>query len=214
MFLKKRQPKIFCIGANKTGTTSLETALTDLGYRMGNQPTGELLFKEYAKRNFKPLLQFCYTADAFQDAPFSYQHTFIPLDQHFPNAKFILTVRDTEEQWYQSLVRFHTQLFMSGERIPTVSDLQKVIYRYPGFVWEVRKHVFGFSEKDDPYDPEIWKKHYRTHNESVRNYFQNKNNFLEINLSEKDAYNKMCEFLGKTPLYDFFPWKNKTSGLS
>ncbi len=209
-FGKHKKEKIFCIGANKTGTTSLEKALTDLGYKMGDQRVGELLFKEYAHRNFKPIIDFCYTADAFQDAPFSFQHTFIPLDQHFPNAKFILTVRDSESQWYDSLIRFHNQLFKKGEGVPTMEDLKNVPYHYKGFVWEVRNLVFGFQEEDDPYDREVWIRHYRTHNAAVRDYFRNKTNFLEINLSDIQAYQKMCEFLRKDPLYDSFPWENKS----
>ena len=36
-FMPASRQKIFCIGMNKTGTTSLETAFTDLGYKLGNQ---------------------------------------------------------------------------------------------------------------------------------------------------------------------------------
>jgi len=81
---------VFCIGLVKTGTTSLERALKDLGYRLGDQRKGEALLPAYAVRNFRPIVEFCLTADAFQDAPFSYPFTYIALDQSFPNARFIL----------------------------------------------------------------------------------------------------------------------------
>ena len=67
--------KIFCIGLSKTGSTSLERALKDLGYRLGDQHQGELLLPVYAARNFRPIVEFCLTADAFQDAPFSFPFT-------------------------------------------------------------------------------------------------------------------------------------------
>lgn len=42
--LFKRKPtrrKVFCVGRNKTGTTTLFDALQGLGYRMGDQLTAE-----------------------------------------------------------------------------------------------------------------------------------------------------------------------------
>src|SRR5690606_32403789 len=102
---------MFCIGLNKTGTTTLETGLKAFNYKMGDQKTGELLFKDWYKRDFKKIIALAKTADAFQDAPFSFPFTFIALDQHFPNAKFILTVRDSPEQWYKSLTTFHSKLW-------------------------------------------------------------------------------------------------------
>ncbi|NNK80793.1 MAG: hypothetical protein HKO93_04780, partial [Flavobacteriales bacterium] len=66
-----KSSKIFCIGANKTGTTSVEKALIDLGYRMGDQKKALHLIEDYKRREFKPIIRFCKTADAFQDAPFS-----------------------------------------------------------------------------------------------------------------------------------------------
>ena len=50
--------KVFCIGFPKTGTTSLEKALKDLGYRLGDQHQGELLVAAYAARNFKAIIDF------------------------------------------------------------------------------------------------------------------------------------------------------------
>ena len=54
----RNEPKVFCIGLNKTGTTSLELALQELGYRMGNQPTAELLIEPWARRDFGPIIEF------------------------------------------------------------------------------------------------------------------------------------------------------------
>jgi hypothetical protein len=73
--------KVFCIGLSRTGTTSLEQALRDLGYRLGDQHQGELLLPQYAVRNFRPIVEFCLTADAFQDAPFSFPFIYLALDQ-------------------------------------------------------------------------------------------------------------------------------------
>ncbi len=213
MFSKKNKLKIFCIGAGKTGTTSIEKALSDFGYKMGNQEKGELLLNDYAKRNFKAIVNFCKTADAFQDAPFCFQHTYQALDQYFPNAKFILTVRDSDEQWYNSLINFHSKKFAEGKRTPTWQDLKKASYRYNGYVAEVRKKVFGVFEDEEPYDEEKLKQYYNTHNAAVIDYFKNKENLLLLNVAKEDAYKTLCTFLKKDPLYDTFPWKNKTSEI-
>lgn len=102
--------KTFCIGLNKTGTSSLEVVLRDLGYRMGNQLVAERMFDRWVTRDFRWLAEFCETADAFQDAPFSFPFTFTYLDQVFPGSKFILTERDSPDQWYDSVVRWNETL--------------------------------------------------------------------------------------------------------
>ena len=48
--------KVFCIGRNKTGTTSVERALQDMGYRLGNQRAGELLLEDWARRDFRRIV--------------------------------------------------------------------------------------------------------------------------------------------------------------
>src|SRR5438105_10212168 len=97
--------KVFCVGLNKTGTTSLEAALGALGYRLGKQHCGEQLLKSWQRRDFRPIIELAHTADAFQDIPFGLPYTFIVLDAVFPAARFILTERDNAQQWYESLAR-------------------------------------------------------------------------------------------------------------
>ena len=57
--------KVFCIGLNKTGTTSLEKAMKDFGFLVGDQRQGELLFRDWVKRDFKRLVKYCKTAVFF-----------------------------------------------------------------------------------------------------------------------------------------------------
>src|SRR5690606_21421655 len=142
MFLKKKKTKVFCIGAGKTGTTSIEKALSDFGFKMGDQIKAELLLDDYAKRNFKAIIEYCKTADAFQDAPFCFQHTYQALDQSFPNSKFILTIRDSDDQWYQSLLNFHKKTVNKENKVPSWDDLNNSTYRYKGYRADVRKNVF------------------------------------------------------------------------
>ncbi|MEK6334559.1 MAG: sulfotransferase [Acidobacteriota bacterium] len=206
------EEKVFCIGFPKTGTTSLGQALEDLGFRLGDQRQGELLLQAYVARNFKAIVEFCLTADAFQDAPFCFPFTYIALEQSFPNAKFVLSVRDNADQWYRSLVRFHGNLF-SGGRVPVKDDLVKASYCYPGYVWEAMRLVWNTPEDDIYYKPTMVS-YYDRHNSDVRDYFRFKSNILEVNLSDKRAYQRFCDFLAKKPVAKNFPWLNASSPLT
>ena len=123
----KGKVKYFCIGMNKTGTTSLKFLFEDLGFHVGDQRKAEILTgKFYLDQNFKPIIDYCQSAQVFQDIPFSYPDTYKYLDKAYPNSKFILTVRNDSEQWYNSVIQFHAKLFGSDGRIPTGNDLKKV----------------------------------------------------------------------------------------
>jgi len=202
------QEKVFCIGCNKTGTTSLKLALHDLGYRVGLQLSGELLLKKYLARDFTPIVEFCTTADAFQDIPFSLPYTYVILDHYFRNAKYILSVRDSDEQWFSSLVSFHSTV-LGGGSVPTIDTLKKHPYAYEGFCWDAKCRAMPSTESD-PYDKQSNLAFYNDHNRSVRTYFREKNNLLELNLAEPGAYLKFCRFLGREPVAEDFPWANRS----
>jgi hypothetical protein len=187
--------KVFCIGANKTGTTSLERALTDMGYRLGDQAGGELLLRDWIKRDFRRIIHLCSTADAFQDVPFSLPYTYQAVDQAFPGSRFVLSVRRSGEEWYQSLVRFHTRIVAKG-RQPTAGDLKQFAYRYPGYLWEVQQHLFGIREGQE-YNRRIYIEQYERHNEDVRRYFRFRgDSLLVVDLASADAMLSLCRFLG------------------
>lgn len=206
--------KIFCIGLNKTGTTTIEKVLESFDYKMGDQSTGELLIHDWFSRNFRKISEFCKTADAFQDIPFSLPFTYIFLDQFFPEAKFILTIRDDVEQWYISLTKFHSKLWGNGKEIPSITQLKKAKYRYEGYAFDANKMIFN-TPINDPYHKKTLKNYYSSHVNSVIEYFRSKpNKLIVVNVSNKDDYFKLCEFLDKKPIGDDFPWENKTEEIN
>lgn len=206
----KRKPKIFCIGQNKTGTTTIETVLKGFDYQLGNQVQGEWLLDAWYTRDFKSIIKFCKTAEAFQDVPFSLPYTFEHLDVAFPNAKFILTERDSAEQWYQSLTKFHSKLWAEGKRIPTAADLKAATYRKLGYAYQFNQFVFNTPETD-VYNEAILKAHYLNYNQTVKNYFKSRpEKLLVINVANAKDYSTLCSFLNQTPKGDNFPWVNKT----
>ena len=199
--LEPIEPKVFCVGRNKTGTTSMAAALELLGYRMGNQQEGELLIEDWAKRDFRSLVAYCRKSDGFQDSPFSLNFTFQAMDQEFPGSKFVLTIRDSADQWYASFVRFHIMRLRerTGEnRLPTARDLQEDPYIYPGYLWRLWQLVGWSSARDDPYDKELLVKQYDEHNRLVQDYFRHRpDDLLVLNLSESAAMQRLCSFLKK-----------------
>lgn len=201
--------KVFCIGFNKTGTTSLERILKEFGYCMGKQRDGELLLDDWIKRDFKRIIELCHTADAFQDVPFSLPFTYQVLDQAFPGSKFILTERDSPEVWYDSARRFHTRLIGKG-RLPTGSDLQAFEYVHKGWLLKSKKAVYGV-EDSDIYNKEAHLRQYKLHNASVRDYFSlRQDQLLTLNLKAPDAMETLCRFLNVRFTGQTMPHLNKS----
>jgi hypothetical protein len=211
--LKKNKAKIFCIGLNKTGTTTIERVFSEFEYKLGDQNKGELLIHDWFNRKYKSIIDFSKSADAFQDIPFSLPTTFMFLEQYFKNAKFILTIRDTEDQWYESITKFHSKLWSDGIRKPTLDDLKKAAYCYKGFAFDSNRYMFSTPE-NDPYNEAILKKYYSNHNYLVLEYFKSRpNKLIVINVTRDEDYLRLCKFLGKKPKSEKFPWENKTSTI-
>ena len=169
--------------------------MKSLGYKLGNQAKGESLVNEWAVRDFKNIVKLCKTADAFQDIPFSFDFTYTVLDYAFPDSKFILTVRNNKDEWYESLTRFHTKI-VGKDRLPTADDLKEFAYRYKGFLWYAQQVHFDIDETT-VYDYKIYTDQYEMHNYRVKEYFKYRpEDLLILNLSEDNAMEKLYTFLG------------------
>lgn len=201
--------KTFCIGFNKTGTTSLEKFMSIHGFRCGDQRRGELLMTDYTEGRWQGLKDLVDSADFFQDLPFSAPGTFRVLDETYPGSRFILTLRDSPEQWYRSLVEFHRRVFGRGERIPTRRDLETADYRYPGFAWQVNRALYD-SPSEDPYRREDLIAAYENHRREVLAHFRGRKNLLTLEISDPKAVDKLADFLNIEPRLETMPWLNKT----
>ena len=211
--LVKGKPKIFCIGRNKTGTTSIKKVFKDLGFIVGDQHNAEELLPYYKAGNFDPIIKYCLSAQVFQDFPFSCPETFKYVDKAYPGSKFILTVRDSPEQWYQSLINFHSKLFGKG-KIPDKEALQQANYCWKGWVWECNRILYS-SPETDIYNRTILINSYNEYNECVKNYFSNRpNDFIVLNISKTESYSQLMNFLGIESSFTSFPWENKTEKIT
>lgn len=204
--------KYFCIGHNKTGTTSLKRAFKDLGFTIGDQRRAERLLPNYLRNDFDSIINYCRYAQVFQDFPFSYPETFKHLDKAFPNSKFILSVRDSPEHWYNSITRFHTKKFGNG-KLPTKQDLQNSNYINKGWAWESFRAMYDTPE-DDLYNREMLIEAYKHHNNTIIDYFHSRpDDLIVLNLSDEGSYQQLMGFLNIASPHKDFPWENRTQTI-
>ena len=204
------RPKVFGIGMGKTGTTSLERAFIELGYRIGPQATFERHFDAWAAGEFGAFLADIERFEAFQDVPFCLPKAYRLLYEHFPNSKFVLTVRDSSIQWYDSLCRFHSKLFGREGALPTEADLMAAKYVSPGWLYRVSQ-VYG-TPPGRPYHRPTLLRVYETHLREVQRFFANHpRSLLVLNVAERDAYSLLTAFLSLRPVRRSFPHLNKSS---
>lgn len=153
--------KVFGVGLSKTGTTSLNKALEILGYRTIHYPPLTSipdLFKSF---------------DAGTDTPVAC--SFEELDSHYPNSKFILTLRD-EASWLRS-AELHF-----ADRVVKEPWKRELRHRlYGGVTW----------------DPARFLRAYRQHNQRVLRYFLDRpGDLLVMNIVAGDGWESLCAFLG------------------
>lgn len=178
-------PKVFCIGYQKTGTTSINLALTRLGYRVASVFGRDLPLEEIRRTYVARGLEFARTHDAVEDMPFPL--IFRELDAAFPGSRFILTWRETD-RWLAS-IRDH---FGANPGV-----LQQLAYGEdaPAPVG----HEARYAEV------------YDRHNAEVRDYFRDRpTDLLEMNLSKGEGWEALCGFLGRPAPDEPFPRTNTT----
>jgi len=169
--------KVFCVGLPKTGTSSLTMALKELGYTVRHWP------------DINRVVDTAEKMDALTDGTVI-SHMEV-LDRLWPDARFILTVRD-EEEWIKSC-RWH---YTEHIHLKDLSPVQK---------WS-RRVVWGVED----YDEQIFRSVSRAHTPHVLEYFKNRpDKLLIMNICAGDGYEKLCPFLGLPVLNKRFPYRNR-----
>lgn len=175
--------KVFCIGFQKSGTTSLEAALKILGYRVCGVIGRDLSMAELRAKGLDLAITTAAKYDAVQDMPWPI--FFRELDAAYPGSKFILTVRDPE-RWYRSIADH----FMP-----------------PGT--EMEGWTYGADARTPHGNKERYIEVYARHNQSVRDHFKDRpGDLLEMNLTKGDGWEMLCPFLGRSIPSWTFPRKN------
>lgn len=185
--------KIFNIGFPKTGTTSLNKALTQLGFISIHNPKG---FRKQA-------MEGCYRfePDNWQAITNFGEHFYPQLDQAYPDSKFILTVRD-EHAWIASLKRQFGK--STGDEVGArwkwsrkIRTFMRMLARMAGSDTRIthmhaRIDIFGTYK----FHADRCLYVYRLHQKNVREYFQDRpNDFLVMNIPAGDGWEQLCPFL-------------------
>ena len=184
--------KVFCIGLAKTGTTSMGKAFEILGYSH-RQSNACRLFTQMASANTWAIHNEINQTDAFEDNPWPIWYKW--LYKHYPESKFILTVRKDPEVFYDSLFRNAIKPSKKNHRM-----------------YYVRQTVYGIQlPTGSAIHKQVIIDKYIQHNNEVMEFFSGKDNFILMCLEQGDGWDQLCPFLGKDiPSIDF-PHKNKTS---
>jgi hypothetical protein len=182
-----RKPRIFCVGLNKTATTSLHEAFKILGFKschnVHNGKRARLLIEKALKNN-RDLLHYFDEYDVYSDMGlFSY---FKELDKSYPDSKFILNTRDAND-WVESRIRHDEGLNKSQP-----FEFKRPVDR------NQRKKLLEFREK--------------IHND-ILDHFMGRNDFLIIDVCKGEGWEKLCPFLGVPIPKKPFPYLNKTPNL-
>lgn len=167
------KPKVFGIGFQKTGTTTLGVIFEKLGYRTASYHQ----FRGFANREGLTMaeiedeaLRIAAQYDAAKDTPWPllYQN----LDRAFPGSKFIHVTRDPQA-WLASAVKDF------GE---TPNAIHQTIYGVP----------YPAGHED------VWLSRYQRHNREVQSYFAGRpDDFLSLRLEDGVTFEAVCGFLGE-----------------
>lgn len=185
--------KIFCIGLNKTGTTSLHKAFGILGLK-------SVHFKDDRGDNIKPIIRRNYLSgvdilsgiedyDAYSDWNTDKYNIeiFKEFDRQCPESKFILNTRDLDS-WLDS-----------KEKHVKRNQARKKRYPKEDIKWLV-------------VDREAWTNQYNEHHQAVYAYFAKRPEaLLTFDVTKGDGWEKLCPFLGLPIPNRPFPKKNVAS---
>lgn len=184
--------KIFGIGMCRTGTTSLASALTALGFHTldwVNPLTRELMCED----DF-------HLFDAFTDAPAC--ASFEKLYFMFPNSKFIYTVRPLES-WKKSMENLFSRVYgHSRFEDLRVAMAQTERVHYGADFSNIYLSLY-FNHKN-------YEEAYAIYDQRVRRFFQDKpeDRFLEFDVFA-GRWDELCSFTGRAKPASPFPWLNR-----
>ena len=178
--------KVFGIGFPRTGTSSLAAALNMLGIN-----TRQFPYELFSDINHDLIWEF----DGFTDEPIPLIYK--SLDAQHPSAKFIHTVRE-EREWLSSV----QWLYTTGK-----VKFKESFERYGN---QFSEEQFGTAA----FDESKFLNAYREHNQEVERYFAERpDDYLHIDLTRGEGFEKICPFLGVSLPKESFPHRNQRESM-
>lgn len=180
--------KVFGIGLSRTGTKSLHRAFALLGYRSDHFSTHLI---EFDGRELSLRAEGLEAYDALTDITAAL--FFRELDALCPEAKFVLTVRDSPS-WLSSCARHFPPLepgkWPDGKR--------KVL--------ALRRSVYGVES----FDAKRFQEAYERHTNAVLDHFaEQRERLLVLDICSGQGWQPLCEFLDLAMPRVPFPWRNR-----
>ncbi len=199
--------KIFGVGMCKTGTVSLGRAFEILGYRHchGSFITGNKLLYSYLSGDYGPIYDMIDGYDTFEDFPFCAAGAAEILDKKYPDAKFILTTRESGS-WYHSMFRY-----LPNDLIDLRSRDGLPLGPYYGLT---NYMLATFGSTDIKSNKELFVKGYEQYNQRIKDLFEDRpEKLLVVCWMEGDGWAELCDFLDKPlPALNGFPRVNINGG--
>lgn len=182
--------RVFGIGMNKTGTSSLAWALRRLGVvpvatqkLVGRAGLIQALFE---RGDYEPALRYARMYRAFEDRPWNVWDMYRRLDERYPGSRFVLTTRNPES-WWRSVERWLT--------VSKPEDARAEHYRQ-----HLRVATLGKEEMIAAY---------LAYEREVRAYFGDRRDFCELDLEAGHGWPELCALLELPEPAVAFPHANR-----
>lgn len=181
--------KIFAVGLQKTGTSTLAISLQTLGFSTLNN--NRKLYYAYLKGDTSGLKAYYDRADGYHNwpTPMVYRELY---ELYGERGRFILTVRKSPQAWLKSLKNHVLR------RTPYSNRRHRLIYGYALPHGREAEHIA----------------YYEAHNQAIRDFFREKgaeDQLLEICWENGDGWEKLCTFLGRPVPEVPIPHANRTA---
>jgi len=142
------------------------------------------LYYDYIKDDYQNINKYLELYDVFQDDP--WYTIFEYLEGSKYDFKFIYLNRE-KNSWLRSIQRFY------GEHRYNIS---------------IRRHFYGHSNTLE--NPDLYLNKYAQHEERVKTFFKNRENFISIDVRNASDTLRLQQFLNLPARYSEFPWAYKT----
>jgi len=183
--------KVFGVGLQKSGTSTLRECLHILGYDFAR--LHKSVYYDARAGRFDAISPLLDAHEAFTGLapPYLYRHAY---ERYGPGMRAVLTVRRSPEKWLKSLVSHMERRSVLGNRINR----------------DIYGHLYPAGRERAFID------YYETHNQAVRDFFAERgasDQLLEICWEEKPGWAPLCTFLGEPVPDADIPHSNRTADL-
>ena len=163
--------KVIGVGLNKTGTKTLAHYLK--GWGMRHRSYDLEAFRRYRRGEIDGLLDEMADWDSFEDWPWPL--FWREIDARYPDARFVLTVRENADVWYRSLCRMAVRM---------------------GPLVDFERHIYGHAMPQDHRAAHL--AFYAAHNAAVAAHFADRpGKLLTICWKDPEAPAKLAAFLDR-----------------